>query len=100
MESSYSSHFFAHGPDTSVRAHRLAPILSIASDARTFIAMSPADSGELAGHHLSFAKDLAAAAEAYGDQLADWVGDPQAGADFWASIATCPGEGRHKAAGR
>jgi len=87
----YVDQSFAHGPDARVRLNPRAPILSVAGPGMVLAVFPAGLHGEgLGDHHLAFAKDLTAAAQGYADQIADWVGDPQAGADFWASIDTCP----------
>jgi hypothetical protein len=96
-DSSFTSYGFHHGRDARAEAVSPAasggtPLLVIGSPGESVI-VSPAagTSGDpLTPAHARFARQLETAAAGYSAYVDHMVGDPDAGAEFWASIDTTP----------
>ena len=95
MPDGFMSSTYFHGDSDRVEAYvteysqRPGLVLG-AGDGTTGVRIHPAPA--MGVEQGRFARDLAAAADQYAWDVTGIVGDPQAGADFWASIDTCPDE--------
>ena len=100
MTETFNAHTLHHGDDTEVSLGGFVPELEVWGPQSLLRIRPDRASRDLTTGDFNFARQLSRVTDQYADQLAYLVGDAQAGADFWASIDTCPDDCRHQASGR